>query len=148
MPAVPGLREHALALKDVGDAIRLRNHVLRQIELADAAPESARRRLTFVFAGAGFAGVETLAELQELAAGALRRHPRLAGSSPAGCSSTARRGSSARRPRGSRASPPRTLARRGIEILTETSLESADAAAPCSPTGAASRPRRSCGRPA
>jgi NADH dehydrogenase len=40
-PAVPGLREHALGLKDLGDAIRLRNHVLRQIELADAAPHSA-----------------------------------------------------------------------------------------------------------
>ena len=82
MPAVPGLREHALGLKDLTDAIRLRNHVLRQIELADAAPETAARRLTFVFAGAGFAGVEALAELQELAAGALRRHPRLAGVQP------------------------------------------------------------------
>jgi NADH:ubiquinone reductase (H+-translocating) len=37
-PSVPGLREHALSLKDLGDAIRLRNRVLRQIELADAAP--------------------------------------------------------------------------------------------------------------
>ena len=42
MPAVRGLREHALGLKDLSDAIRLRNHVLRQIELADAAPETAR----------------------------------------------------------------------------------------------------------
>jgi NADH:quinone reductase (non-electrogenic) len=57
MPDVPGLREHALELKGVADAIRLRNQVLRQIELADAAPESAAHRLTFVFAGAGFAGV-------------------------------------------------------------------------------------------
>src|SRR5262245_40868822 len=75
MPDVPGLREHTLGLKDLSDAIRLRNRVLRQIELADADPASAGRRLTFVFAGAGFAGVETVAELQELAAGALRRHP-------------------------------------------------------------------------
>lgn len=41
MPPVPGLSEHALALRDLPDAIRLRNRVLRQIELADAAPESA-----------------------------------------------------------------------------------------------------------
>ena len=82
MPPVPGLREHALGLKDLTEAIRLRDRVLRQIELADAAPASAERRLTFVFAGAGFAGVEALAELQELTAWALRRHPRLAGVQP------------------------------------------------------------------
>ena len=62
-PPVPGLREHALGLKDLGDAIRLRNHVLRQIELADAAPHTAARRLTFVVAGAGFSGVEAIAEV-------------------------------------------------------------------------------------
>ena len=45
MPPVPGLREHAFGLKDLTDAIRLRNQVLRQIELADAAPESAAQRL-------------------------------------------------------------------------------------------------------
>ena len=127
MPAVAGLDEHAFTLKHVGDAIRLRNHVLRQIELADAAPESAGRRLTFVFAGAGFAGVETLAELQELTACALRRHPRLAGIE-------ARWVLVDRAPRILGQTPERladfaarTLSKRGVEILTETSLESADA---------------------
>ena len=43
MPAVPGLAEHALGLKDLGDAIRLRNHVLRQIELADAGARAGGR---------------------------------------------------------------------------------------------------------
>src|SRR5690349_10462565 len=81
-PPVPGLREHALQLKDLPDAIRLRNHVLRQIELADAAPDTAPARLTFVLAGGGFAAVEAIAELRELAADALRRHPRLAGVEP------------------------------------------------------------------
>jgi NADH:ubiquinone reductase (H+-translocating) len=78
MPDLPGLHEHAFRLKDLGDAIGLRNHVRRQIELADAAPEQGARRLTFVFAGAGFAGVEVLAELRELVAETLPRHPRLA----------------------------------------------------------------------
>ncbi len=82
MPDLPGLREHALGLKDLVDAIRLRNHVLRQIELADAVPESAARRLTFVLAGAGFAGVEAVAELNELVSDALTRHPRLDGVQP------------------------------------------------------------------
>ena len=77
MPPVAGLGEHAFPLKDLPDAIRLRNHVLRQIDLADADPEHAASRLTFVFGGAGFAGVEAVAELQELASGALRRHRRL-----------------------------------------------------------------------
>jgi len=127
VPAIPGLREHAHSLKDVGDAIRLRNHVLRQIELADAAPDSAQRRLTFVFVGAGFAGVETLAELQELAAGALRRHPRLAGIEPRWVLVDRAPRILGQTPEGLARFAARTLARRGVEILTETSLESADA---------------------
>jgi NADH:ubiquinone reductase (H+-translocating) len=127
MPAAPGLREHAFSLKDVGDAIRLRNHVLRQIDLADAAPETAERRLTFVFAGAGFAGVETLAELQELAAGALRRHPRLADIEPRWVLVDRAPRILGQVPEKLGRFAARTLSRRGVEILTETSLESVDA---------------------
>ena len=63
-PPIPGLAEHSLGFKDLADAITLRNHVLRQLELADAAPDAAtaQRHLTFVFVGAGYAGVESLAE--------------------------------------------------------------------------------------
>ena len=76
---VPGLAEHALGLKDLADAIDLRNHVLRQLEAADAAvdPQVAKRHLTFVFIGAGYAGVEALAELADLVRDALRYSPRL-----------------------------------------------------------------------
>jgi len=122
MPAVPGLRRHALGLKDLSDAIRLRNRVLRQIELADAAPESAARRLTFVFAGAGFAGVEAIAELQELAAEALRRHPRLAGVRPRWVLVDRAPRILGQTPDGLARFAARTLARRGIEIRTETGL--------------------------
>jgi NADH dehydrogenase len=127
VPGAPGLREHALSLKSVGDAIRLRNHVLRQIELADAAPETAERRLTFVFAGAGFAGVETLAELQELTAGALRRHPRLDGIEPRWVLVDRAPRILGQTPEGLARFAARTLTKRGVELLTETSLESADA---------------------
>jgi NADH dehydrogenase len=127
LPPVPGLREHALTLKDVADAIRLRNHVLRQIELADAAPDSAERRLTFVFAGAGFAGVETLAELQELAAGALRRHPRLAGIEPRWVLVDRAPRILGQLPEGLARFAERTLTRRGVEIACATSLVRADA---------------------
>jgi len=62
---IPGLSEHALSFKSLADAIHLRNHVLHQLEAADAAldEEERSRRLTFVFVGAGYAGVEALAEL-------------------------------------------------------------------------------------
>jgi NADH dehydrogenase len=76
---IPGLAEHALGFKDLADAINLRNHVLRQLEAATAAMDSsnAEAHLTFVFVGAGYAGVEALAELADLVRDALRHYPEL-----------------------------------------------------------------------
>jgi len=76
---VPGLAEHGLSFKSLADAIHLRNHVLRELEAADAALDEAERarRLTFVFVGAGYAGVEALAELSDLVEDAARYYPRL-----------------------------------------------------------------------
>ena len=76
---VPGLAEHAMGFKDLADAIALRNHVLRRLEAADAASTDSdrRRELTFVFVGAGYAGVEALAELSDLVRDALRYYPGL-----------------------------------------------------------------------
>ncbi len=78
---IPGLAEHAMGFKDLADAIALRNHVLRRLEAAAAAPTERHRRreLTFVFVGAGYAGVEALAELSDLARDALRYYPSLQG---------------------------------------------------------------------
>ena len=78
---VPGLAEHAVGFKDLADAINLRNHVLRELEAADAELDPARQQahLSFVFVGAGYAGVEALAELSDLVADALRFYPRLRG---------------------------------------------------------------------
>jgi NADH dehydrogenase len=78
---IPGLAEHALGFKSLADAIHLRNHVLRQLELADAAlsAEDAKRHLSFVFVGAGYAGVEALAELSDLLRDTARFYPRLQG---------------------------------------------------------------------
>jgi NADH:ubiquinone reductase (H+-translocating) len=76
---IPGLSEHGRSFKTLADAIDLRNDVLHQLEAADAALDEAERarRLTFVFVGAGYAGVEGLAELSDLAEDALRYYPRL-----------------------------------------------------------------------
>lgn len=76
---IPGLGEHALGFKSLADAIALRNHVLRQLEAAAAETEAAaaERHLAFVFVGAGYAGVEALAELADLVRDALRFYPGL-----------------------------------------------------------------------
>lgn len=76
---VPGLADHGLSFKSLPDAINLRNHVLGELEAADAEPDEAARRahLSFVFVGAGYAGVEALAELSDLVDDALRYYPRL-----------------------------------------------------------------------
>jgi NADH:ubiquinone reductase (H+-translocating) len=74
---IPGLADYAFGFKDLADAIALRNHVLRRLEAAVVAPTEAdrRRELTFVFVGAGYAGVEALAELSDLARDALHYYP-------------------------------------------------------------------------
>ena len=79
---IPGLAEHGHGFKDVADAIALRNHLLRSLESAAARldPEEAERDLGFVFVGAGYAGVEALAELEDLARETVRRwYPTLRG---------------------------------------------------------------------
>ena len=63
----PGLAEHALAFKYLGDGLVLRNHVIHALEEADieSDPELRRALLTFVVAGGGFSGVEAVAELND-----------------------------------------------------------------------------------
>ena len=76
---VPGLVEHGVGFKTLGEAIHLRNHVLEELELASAVtdPGDRARHLSFVFVGGGYAGVEALAELEDLVADAIGRYPQL-----------------------------------------------------------------------
>ncbi|MER8032588.1 NAD(P)/FAD-dependent oxidoreductase [Streptomyces bauhiniae] len=64
-----GLAEEAIGLKTVEEAVGLRNHVLWQLDLADSTtdPEVRRKALTFVFVGGGFAGVEAIGEVEDMA---------------------------------------------------------------------------------
>ena len=66
--SMPGVAQHALAMKDLSDAFKLRNHVYRCLELADVEDEADEKAalLTFVVAGGGFSGVETIGELSEM----------------------------------------------------------------------------------
>ena len=75
---IPGLREHALTMKSLGDAMRLRNHLIAHLEEADSECCKAKEpRVTFVVAGGGFAGVETVAAINDFVRGALRSYPNL-----------------------------------------------------------------------
>jgi NADH:ubiquinone reductase (H+-translocating) len=75
---VPGLAEHGLGFKSLPDAIELRNRLLRTLEAAETLDDPAERQawLSYVFVGAGYAGLEGLAELQDFAADAIERYPR------------------------------------------------------------------------
>ncbi len=71
---IPGLAEHGIAFKTIGEAIYLRNHVLSCLEAADATLDQRLRRelLSFVVIGGGYAGIEVLAELEDMARYACR----------------------------------------------------------------------------
>ncbi|WP_456818545.1 NAD(P)/FAD-dependent oxidoreductase [Cellulomonas sp. URHB0016] len=66
---IPGLAEQGIGFKNVEEAIALRNHVLNRIDVASSTwdPELRRKMLTFVFVGGGFAGIEALAEVEDMA---------------------------------------------------------------------------------
>lgn len=77
---IPGLAEHGIGFKTVGEAIYLRNHVLERLDAASSTddPEVRRRALTFTFVGGGYAGIEAFAELEDMARYAVEHYyPRL-----------------------------------------------------------------------
>jgi NADH dehydrogenase len=79
---VPGLREHGIGFKTIGEAIFLRNHILDRLDVAAVTPDPAVRKasLTFVFVGGGFAGIEALAEMEDMTRAALRYYKALSDS--------------------------------------------------------------------
>ncbi len=76
---IPGLAEHGIGFKSVAEAIYLRNHVLERMDAASSStdPQLRRRALTFVFVGGGYAGIEALAELEDMARDACTFYPNL-----------------------------------------------------------------------
>jgi NADH:ubiquinone reductase (H+-translocating) len=71
---IPGLAEHAIGFKTIGEAIFLRNHVLSRLDAAASTIDPALRRklLTFMVIGGGYAGIELLTELEDMARYATR----------------------------------------------------------------------------
>ena len=76
---IPNLAETAVAMKTLGDAIGLRNRLIEHLDEADTECASKHREslLTFVVAGGGFAGVETIGSINDFLKGALRYYPNL-----------------------------------------------------------------------
>jgi len=75
----PGLEERAMTMKTLADAIALRNRLIDSLEEADfeCFPEVRRRLMTFVVAGGGFAGVETIAAIHDFMHEAVEHYPHL-----------------------------------------------------------------------
>ncbi|WP_104108743.1 NAD(P)/FAD-dependent oxidoreductase [Arthrobacter sp. N199823] len=76
---IKGLAESGIGLKTIEEAIALRNQVLSLIEKASTETDPAKRAraLTFVVVGGGFAGIETIAELEDMARAAVKLNARV-----------------------------------------------------------------------
>ena len=74
---IPGLADWATGFKTVEEAIQLRNRVLECLDIAESthSPDIRERNLNFVVVGGGFAGVEALAELEDMARYTTRYYP-------------------------------------------------------------------------
>jgi NADH dehydrogenase len=124
---VPGMAEHTLPLKTMGDAFHLRNHVLNKLEEADSERNDEQRKidLTFITIGGGFSGVETMAALNDMVKSVLPYYPR---AQATGCRMVLIHSQSQilrELKDGLAKFAQEQLARRGIEMLLETKVEEA-----------------------
>jgi NADH dehydrogenase len=128
---IPGLAEHGVGFKTIQEAIFLRNHVLSRLDVASETEDAERRRaaLTFVFVGAGYAGVEALGELEDLARDATRNYPSLPAEEMRWILVEAADRILPELPPDLAAYAATQLRKRGIEILLETRLDSAEGGA-------------------
>ena len=134
---IPGLAEHAIGFKTLADAIALRNRALLNLEIAESLPddESRREYLTFVFVGAGYAGLEGIAELQDFVTDVIERYPRCRLAGSRFILVEARDRVMSEIPASLAEFAARELRGRGMEIRTSTTLESMDASSATLSTG-------------
>ena len=122
---VPGLAEYGVGFKTLPDAIALRNRAILHLEIAESIddPELRRSYLTFVFVGAGYAGLEGIAELQDYVADLIERYPRCRLDGTRWILVEAEDRMMQEIPAGLAEFATRELRSRGIEIRTGTRLE-------------------------
>jgi NADH dehydrogenase len=126
---IPGLAEHGIGLKSLADATGLRNRLLNCLDIAESL-ESAQARaeyLSFVFVGAGYAGLEGLAELQDFGQQAVDSYPHCKAQGMRWLLVEAQNRIMGEAPPSLSAFAAKELQARGIEIATGTTLESVDA---------------------
>ena len=126
---VPGISEWAHGFRGIPEALYLRDHMTRQVELADATddPDERRARLNFVVVGAGYTGTEVASHGVLYTDILHRRHPRLAGIHPQWILlDTADRVLPGLDPRLS-ATAAEVLAERGVDVRLGTRVTRADA---------------------
>jgi NADH dehydrogenase len=123
---VPGATEHAHGFRSLPEALYLRDHVIRQFELADAAENPAERaaRLTFVVVGAGYTGTEVAAHGVLMTDVLHKRHPRLAYEQPRWLLIDVADRLLPELDSRLSANAARVLERRGVDIRTGTSVTS------------------------
>jgi NADH dehydrogenase len=126
---IPGLAEHAIGLKSLSDATALRNQVLTCFDIAESLEDHDARTeyLGFVFVGAGYAGVEGLAELQDFAAQAIELYPRCRSQGMRWVLAEAQERIMQEVPPSLSEFAERELRGRGIEVRTNTTLREVDA---------------------
>ncbi len=126
---IPGLTEHALGFKTLSEAIAWRNRLVLTLEEAETVEDEQERTalLSYVVVGAGYAGLEGIAELQDFAADVVDRYPRSRVHGLRFVLVEARDRVMPEIPAGLAEFASAELRRRGIEILTGTTIESVDA---------------------
>src|SRR5690349_4319504 len=124
---IPGVAEHAHGFRGIPEALYLRDHMTRQIELADATDDAAERdaRCTFVVVGAGYTGTEVAAQGVLYTDVLHGRHPRLGDRRPRWMLlDLAERVLPELDPRLSRTAEE-VLRARGVDVRTKTSVKEA-----------------------
>lgn len=126
---IPGLAEHATGFKSLSDATALRNQVLSCLDIAESIEDPIRRSeyLGFVFVGAGYAGVEGLAELQDFGVQAIELYPRCRAQGMRWVLVEAKGRIMQEVPGSLSEFAERELRGRGIEVHTETTLAEVNA---------------------
>lgn len=129
----PGFEDHSLTMKNLSDAFRLRNHIIECLEVADVTKfkDIKQRYLTFIVAGGGFSGVETIGEMLEMIERILPQYPNISLEEVRAVlvqrgeailpEMSPKLGDYARK----------KLEQRGVEVLTETAIQSATRYAVC-----------------
>ena len=126
---IPGLAEHGVGFKTLSEAIALRNRAISMLEIAETVHDAEQRAeyLTFMFVGAGYAGLEGIAELQDFVTDVVDLYPRCRVQGVRFILVEARDRVMPEVPPGLAKFAERELRGRGMEIRTNTTVERLDA---------------------